>query len=215
MPFDKIPVARKQDIIVQELKGEVLVYDLKIDKAFCLNETSALVWQLCDGESSVAEISRTVGKKLNSPANEDLVWLALDQLKKENLLANSEEVVANFDGMSRREVIKKVGLATMIALPIISSLVAPTAAQAQSGLAAACGTNVCRCEFNDNALGSMNQTCQGNGSPTDGTGCPKVSGTPPGQCECFISGTLRDGVGGNCTEPVGGKTTCTGACRVK
>lgn len=29
---------------MQELENEVLIYDLKADNAFCLNETSALVW---------------------------------------------------------------------------------------------------------------------------------------------------------------------------
>jgi hypothetical protein len=144
------PVSRKDDILVQELKGEVLIYDLKINKAFCLNETSAIVWQLCDGNNSVADISRKFSKELNSPVTEDLVWLALDQLKQENLLSNSEEIVPEFNGMSRREVIRKVGLGTMVAIPIVSGLIAPTAAQAQTGAGAtstcssagrACGTD--------------------------------------------------------------------------
>ena len=126
------PLSRTNDIVVHNLNGEVLIYDLKINKAFCLNETSALVWQACDGTKSVSEISQSLSKKLSEPANEDLVWLALDQLKQENLLANSEEIVSNFSGMSRREVIRKVGLGTMIALPIVSGLIAPTAAMAQS-----------------------------------------------------------------------------------
>ena len=132
------PVRRKDDIIVQELNGEVLIYDLKANKAVCLNETSSLVWDACDGNQSVSEISQAIGKKLNSPANEDIVWLALDQLKKEKLIANGAEVVSKFDGMSRREVIRKVGLGTMIALPLVTSLLAPTAANAQSTCAGAC-----------------------------------------------------------------------------
>ncbi len=132
------PKAREENLVVQEFDGEVLIYDLNTNKAFSLNETSSLVWQLCDGDNSFSEISESISRKLDSPANEDLVWLALDQLKKEKLIANGNEVVSNFTGMSRREVIKKVGLGTMIALPIVSSLVAPTAASAQS---ATCGGN--------------------------------------------------------------------------
>ena len=59
---------------------------------------------------------------------EDLIWLAIDQLNENNLLA--EEIKANFNGQTRREVIKKIGLAAVIALPIVASLVAPTAALA-------------------------------------------------------------------------------------
>jgi hypothetical protein len=138
------PLSRKNDIVVQDLNGEVLIYDLKSNKAFCLNETSALVWQACDGTKSVSEISQAISNKLSEPANEDLVWLALDQLKQENLLDNSEEVVSNFAGMSRREAIRKVGLGTMIALPFVTGLIAPTAAMAQS-LAAICAASTCDC----------------------------------------------------------------------
>ncbi len=144
MRKDVKPTSRRDDLVVQDLNGEVLIYDLREHKAFCLNETSALVWQACDGEKNVAEIGRELGKKLNSPANDDLVWLALDQLKKENLIESKEEdFQIDFNGMSRREVIRKVGLASVVALPIISSLVAPTAASAQSrtiGLSQTCNT---------------------------------------------------------------------------
>lgn len=196
------PQSRKNDIVVQDLNGEVLIYDLKLNKAFCLNETSALVWQACDGNKSVDEISQAVSKKMNQPANEDLVWLALDQLKKENLLENSEDIVSNFDGMSRREVIKKVGLGTMIALPVISGLVAPTAIAAQSGCvqpvncaAPFVGAPCC-------PLGS-GSTCQA----TSGGGfmCSAPGPIAPASCSAAT-------VGRTCTSPVGStcKTTSGG-----
>jgi hypothetical protein len=132
------PVSRKDNLVVQELNGEVLIYDLTDNKAFCLNKTSALVWQACDGHKSVAEISDFISHKLSSPVNEDLVWFALDQLKKERLLENGNEIPNQFAGMSRREVVKKVGLGSMIALPIVASLVAPAALQAQSADCMSC-----------------------------------------------------------------------------
>lgn len=126
------PISRKDNIVIQEIDGETLIYDLSKNKAFCLNETSALIWEMCDGERSVSEISKELSQKLNNPANEDLVWLAIDQLKKENLIANAEELENKFEGMNRREVIKKVGLGTMIALPLVSGLIAPTSIHAAS-----------------------------------------------------------------------------------
>jgi hypothetical protein len=100
------------------------------------------------------------------------VWLALDQLKKEKLIANGAEVVSKFDGMSRREVIRKVGLGTMIALPVVASLVAPTAANAQSTCA-----GVCTC--------SLNMSMGGNNCAPENTrgGC---STTIPG-CHCIAN----------------------------
>lgn len=140
------PISRQEELVVQELKGEILIYDLRTDKAFCLNETSGLVWQMCDGTRSAAEISRELSSQLNTKIGEDVVWLALDLLKKENLLSNADNVKPDFGGVTRREAIKKAGLASMIALPVIASLIAPTAAMAQSGgLAATCATNNCAC----------------------------------------------------------------------
>jgi hypothetical protein len=137
------PVARQTDLVVQELKGELLIYDLLVNKAYCLNETSALVYQLCDGSRSVREISGQLSRELKSPVPEDLIWVALEQLKKSNLLAAGEELEISFGGgLSRREAIRRVGLASVIALPVISSLVAPTAADAQSG-GGTCPSNVC------------------------------------------------------------------------
>lgn len=177
------PLRRKEEIIVQELNGEVLIYDLKTNKAVCLNETSSMVWDACDGNQSVSEISQSIGKKLNSPANEDIVWLALDQLKKERLIANGGEVVSKFDGMSRREVIRKVGLGTMIALPLVSSLVAPTAVSAQSTSTCRTGSpfgsqqrNGCNCQSSGNCLSNI--CCGGGGTGTgtcSATPCPTAS----------------------------------------
>ena len=118
------PKSRTDEIVVQELNGEILVYDLRDNRAMCLNETSSAVWRACDGSNSVADIAARVG-------NEDIVWLALDQLKKEKLVDNTPES-NRFDGMSRREVIKKIGMGTAVALPIIAGLVAPPAASAVS-----------------------------------------------------------------------------------
>jgi hypothetical protein len=122
----KNPKARQNDIVIQTLKDELLIYDLTIHKAYCWNETSALGWNLCDGNNSVSDISRSLSRKLKSTISEDLVWLALNELKKDDLLAKSQEINDKFDGLSRREVIRRVGLASMIALPVIASLVAPT-----------------------------------------------------------------------------------------
>jgi hypothetical protein len=135
--------SRESDLVVQDLNNELMIYDLKKNKALCLNETASIIWQLCDGEKSAAEISRILSEKLNSPVSEDFVWLALDQLKKENLLQNAEAVEPTFNGLSRREVIKKVGYASVLALPIISSIVAPSAIHAQSGLCVETGMEFC------------------------------------------------------------------------
>lgn len=130
--MNKLPVSKNENVGVQEVNNEVLIYDFDSNKAYCLNETSAIIWQMCDGKNSLSDIARELGKKLDAPADEGLVWLALEQLRKENLIKNEVPEPEAFIGLSRREAIKKVGLASMIALPVISSIIAPTATHAQS-----------------------------------------------------------------------------------
>ena len=62
MKKDKKPTARKINIVIQQFENVKLIYDLKIDKAFCLNQTSSLVWNECDGTQSVAGISQKLSK---------------------------------------------------------------------------------------------------------------------------------------------------------
>ena len=180
-----LPLNRQEGLVVQELNGEVLIYDIKENKALCLNETSALVWRLCDGENSVTDISQSIGKQLNSPADEDLVWLALDQLKKENLIANFEEVVPNYNGLSRREVIKKVGLSTMLAIPVILSLDASALAGAggnQSRVRPAICATPSRCVGGPTDSCAIVPTCPGN-STLVGVGvcfCANIQGQAVG-----------------------------------
>ncbi len=134
MNNSEYPTARKNGLVVQEMPDEVLVYDLDSNKAHCLNQTAASVWKSCDGKTSVADIAEALAMTAGTKISEDLVWLAIDQLSENNLL--EQQVRADFAGRSRREVIKKIGLASVIAIPVIASLVAP-----QSALAA----SSCRC----------------------------------------------------------------------
>lgn len=122
----KLPLARSRNIVVQLLDSEILIYDLKTAKAFNLNETSSFVYQACDGKTSVAKLQQ----KHNLTA--DVIFLALDELKKQNLLEENQRYDSPFSGMSRREAIRKIGLASSVALPVITFLIAPPAAAAVS-----------------------------------------------------------------------------------
>lgn len=162
------PVARQEGLVVQEMPDEVLVYDLETNKAHCLNRTAAFVWKSCDGSKTPAQIARLFDAPAGKPVTEDLVWLAIDQLSENNLL--ERQIRADFKNRTRREVIKKIGLAAVIALPIVSSLVAPTAA-----LAAVCtgATNGTACTQGAGGICCNGVCCQG-ASACLGTGgsCP-------------------------------------------
>lgn len=132
MKKEFLPLSRLEGVVVQDLAGELLVYDLENDRAFCLNETSAFVWKACDGTKSVAELSRALSKTLKADVSEDLIYLALDQLSEEKLMMTEARLDKKFAGMSRRDAIKKIGLATAVALPVVASLTSPKASEAAS-----------------------------------------------------------------------------------
>lgn len=128
-----LPSARKSKLVVRELAEEVLVYDEETHRAHCLNRTAALVWKHCDGRTPVRVIAASVGEQLSSPVPDEVVWLALDQLAEFDLLAPGPARPAATNLMSRRKMIRRLGLAAAITLPLITSIVSPTPAHAQSG----------------------------------------------------------------------------------
>ena len=123
------PTARRKDLVVQEHSGETLVYDLRQHKAHCLNQTSALVWSHCDGETDVPSIAALLSKELHRAIDEDVVWLALKQLQKAGLLEREAVAPGAKPNVSRREVARRLGAATALALPLLTSVFIPTAAQ--------------------------------------------------------------------------------------
>lgn len=124
------PVARTESLIVKEVDGEMLVYDLTTDKAHCLNDTAARVWKNCDGRKSVSEISAVLSAESNTSVKDEVVWLALDQLEKFKLLEEAPARPAFLAGMTRRQMVARLGIVA-VALPAIVAIVAPDA-QAQN-----------------------------------------------------------------------------------
>jgi hypothetical protein len=139
-----LPRARTDGLVIEELTDEVLVYDLQRNKAHCLNSTAAAVWKHCDGRRTVEQIARRLSEPgavatgqrgiddhgLKSvPLDEAIVWLALEQLGRDHLLEERVLWPVSIPRMSRREAIKLFGLAA-IAVPVVVSIIAPTAAQA-------------------------------------------------------------------------------------
>jgi Coenzyme PQQ synthesis protein D (PqqD) len=83
MTTNSMPKAKTERLIVREIDGETLVYDISRYGATCLNEFAARVWRECDGKTSVAAIAAALGE------DERAVWLALHQLTKAQLLTEA------------------------------------------------------------------------------------------------------------------------------
>lgn len=156
--LEHLPQMRKEGLVIDELPDEILVYDLERHKAHCLNQTSALVWKNCDGASSAAEIAARIQKEMMLSVTEEMVWVALAQLEKLHLLEERIALPPALAGMTRREMVRRLGIATAVALPLVTTIIAPTPAQAFTcaGSGQACGDIAC-CS----GLLCVNGTCQG------------------------------------------------------
>lgn len=163
------PRARKDGLVIRELADEVLVYDLEKHRAFCLNKTAAAVWKRCDGETTVQEIAKALTKDLNEPVDVELVWSALDRLQKSRLLTDRVARPIERSGITRREALRRVGLAAAI-----TSIIAPTAANAQT-IAGTVTPAACRARMAKGA-GCGNTPC------TTGGNCKQIAAS--GNCKC-------------------------------
>jgi Coenzyme PQQ synthesis protein D (PqqD) len=131
------PERRRDGLVVKELPEEVLVYDLERHRAHCLNPAAAAVFKSCDGERTVGEIARILRRETGAPADEAWVHLALDRLEKAHLLEERSAPSAG-RGVSRRDVLKKAGVGLAAALPLVTSIVAPTPVEAAATCVECC-----------------------------------------------------------------------------
>ena len=157
------PRAREERLIIKHLPDEVLIYDLDRDKAHCLNQTAARIWQNCDGKKSVSQLRELMERQIGNPVPEEIIWLALDQLEKFKLLDRTPVRPVSLSGMSRRELVRRIGVVA-IGIPVVLSITAPTAQAQASGLPpGSCCGNPSQCASNSC---NQNPTCIGTPAPS-------------------------------------------------
>jgi hypothetical protein len=126
--FQPVPMARTEEILVESLEDEVLIYDLRSHEAICLNASAVVIWDLCDGQRTIGDIVDEVG---NAEVTERHVADTLDQLREKNLLEVDATTAAHRAGAptSRRAFLGTAAAASVV-LPAVMSAMVPTAAAA-------------------------------------------------------------------------------------
>ena len=168
------PKAKTTDIVQQNVGDELLLYNLKTNQTYYLNQTATNVYQLCDGINNIP----TIAAKAKIPP--ETVEFSLHQLSKQNLLA--EPIKFN---LSRRDLLKNAALKA-VALPIITSLIAPAAVRAASTCSGAVpsrgtftitnnggGTSSCFTTAND----AMCASCRVNAASCTDVNCTTINCT--------------------------------------
>lgn len=125
------PLSRTAGLLFEEIDDELVVYDQDRDRAHRLNGTAARVWKLCDGSRAVPELAAALAGEGGAP-DEEVVRMALEQLGRADLLATPPPPAVA--GVTRREamqrLVKVAGVGLL--LPVVTSISAPTPADAQS-----------------------------------------------------------------------------------
>jgi hypothetical protein len=121
------PLARKKDVIVEELPGETVIFDKKNNKVHCLNSIALTVWANANGKRSIADLAKIVAAESSNPRDEAVIESAISQLADAGLIeeANIENL------LSRRDVGRKLALAGSCAA-LVATITAPTPAKASS-----------------------------------------------------------------------------------
>ncbi len=116
------PLARSEDLVIEELPDELLVYDRATNRAHCLGDKAVRVWRACDGYTTVAVLANKLDLE------PDTVALALGELEDCGLLVASPQP----NGSTRREFsmrTAKLGAAAA-SVPLIISMGIPEGAAA-------------------------------------------------------------------------------------
>ena len=161
---------------MRQLPDELLVYDLERHEAHCLNRTAALVFNRADGQTTVRDIAHALRRELNASGGDRLAWLALDRLDRAHLLDDVPTPPAGVAGHSRRDLLRRAGLAAAL-LPVVSSILVPTVAEA----AGTCVQGSVGCAGQDPGTPcyqSFPDDCLGNCSCNASNLCVDVLGDP-------------------------------------
>src|SRR5262245_42734663 len=134
----KKPIARQEDLFVEHVADETVVYDDRTKEAHCLSPLAAVVFDRCDGTMTLDELAQVASERLGEPVDEARVIDALVQLQDCDLLA-----VPPRGGFTRRKMLEKgaaVAGTVAFAGPLITTIAAPSPAAA---LTTTCGQVLC------------------------------------------------------------------------
>ena len=132
------PRARTNRLVTRDLGDELLVYDLERHKAYCLNRVAMQVFRHCDGETTIPDMALRIGNALGLSVDEQAIRLGLVRLEKAHLLDDPVGLTLH---SSRREMLRTLGRAAVVVVPLVTSITVPTSAQA----ATACKTRGVPC----------------------------------------------------------------------
>ena len=112
---------RVEGLLSQRVEGELLVIRESTEEAHALNETAAIVFELCDGETTAGTMAAEIARRSGLPADDAIIELALSELEDAGLIIRE---AATASAPTRRSLIRRLALsaATVSMLPVVETV---------------------------------------------------------------------------------------------
>jgi hypothetical protein len=127
------PRVRHSNLWAEELNEQYVIYDTHNQTVHGLNRTMSWLWSHCDGSRTLDDLIAAMQRDTGDDNAHSLITVGLKQLAEANLLepesVDLNAVMAEPSTVGRRAAVA-AGLS--IAVPMMTSIIAPTPASAKS-----------------------------------------------------------------------------------
>jgi hypothetical protein len=127
------PRVRHSNLWAEELNEQYVIYDTHSQTVHGLNRTMSWLWSHCDGSRTLDDLIAAMQRDTGDDNARSLITVGLKQLAEANLLepgsVDLNAVMAEPSTVGRRAAVA-AGLS--IAVPMMTSIIAPTPAAAKS-----------------------------------------------------------------------------------
>jgi len=128
---------RVEGVHFEQAADEILVMKMATTEAHALNQSAAVVYELCDGTASKSQMAAEIRRRTGLPADEEIVELALAELVDAGLVVLDEPEPRST--ITRRSLIRRLALSSVAAmmLPVVETILVPPVEAQSSGPAPA------------------------------------------------------------------------------
>lgn len=122
-----MPAKRVEGVQIERAADEILAVKTATSEAHAINQSAAVVFDLCDGKTTKAEMAAEIQRRTGLPADEEIVDLALAELVDAGLVVvDSPETQP---AVSRRSLLRRFAMTAAAAamLPVVETILVPPA----------------------------------------------------------------------------------------
>ena len=118
---------RVEGVQIERTADEILALKEGSLEAHAINQSAAVVYDLCDGNTSKSDMAAEIHRRTGLPADDEIVDLALSELVETGLVLLDDP--ESRSAVTRRALIRRLALSSTLALmlPVVETVVVPPA----------------------------------------------------------------------------------------